>query len=173
MTEVVSGIIPTCAGVGGGWRRIANGDVAALDNCPRGWYRATHSGVAFCYQGGTFIGRGGSVCSSTAFSTNGISYQRVCGRARGYQKGHTTAFWGYNIFSPTIDGAYMPYYLSDPLWDISNCFRSTECCSNITQPWFYHELNSSTTSDIEARLCSVDGFVARAVLIDQLELYIQ
>ena len=26
------------------------------------------------------------------FSTNGVSYQHVCGRARGYQKGSTDAF---------------------------------------------------------------------------------
>ena len=36
-------------------------------------------------------------CSSASFSTNGISYQRVCGRARGYQKGDTTGFYGAYI----------------------------------------------------------------------------
>ena len=46
------------------------------------------------------------VCSSANFSTNGISYQRVCGRARGYQKGATLAFYGYD-FSRTIDGDYV------------------------------------------------------------------
>ena len=35
-----------------------------------------------------------STCSSANFSTNGISYQRVYGRARGYQKGDTLAFYG-------------------------------------------------------------------------------
>ena len=48
----------------------------------------------------------GIVCSSTFFSTNGTSYQRLCGRARGYQKGHTASFWGYNECDETIDGAY-------------------------------------------------------------------
>ena len=43
-------------------------------------------------------------CSSANFSTNGISYQRVCGRARGYQKGDTFAFYGN---SRTIDEDYV------------------------------------------------------------------
>ena len=41
------------------------------------------------------------------FSTNGISYQRVCGRARGYQKGDTIAFYGEGYDSDTIDEDYV------------------------------------------------------------------
>ena len=36
------------------------------------------------------------IALSTNFSTNGTSYQRVCGRARGYQKGNTHAFYPYH-----------------------------------------------------------------------------
>ena len=47
-------------------------------------------------------------CSSANFSTNGISYQRVCGRARGYQKGDTIAFYGtHSFYSRTIDEDYV------------------------------------------------------------------
>ena len=47
-------------------------------------------------------------CSSANFSTNGISYQRVCGRARGYQKGETIAFYGSSpYYSRTIDEDYV------------------------------------------------------------------
>ena len=45
---------------------------------------------------------GGFTCSSANFSTNGISYQRVCGRARGYQKGDTAAFYGVYIVEQLI-----------------------------------------------------------------------
>ena len=47
--------------------------------------------------------------SSTNFSTNGISYQRVCGRARGYQKGDTAAFYGSHPlhYNRTIDQDYV------------------------------------------------------------------
>jgi len=63
------------------------------------------------------------------------------------------------------------FYFSDPLWDGSGCPTGT-CCDNTTQPWFYRELDGTTTSDIEARLCSFEGFQHRGVMIDQLELYI-
>ena len=47
-------------------------------------------------------------CSSVNFSTNGISYQRVCGRASGYQKGDTGAFYGgHSTFNKIIDEDYV------------------------------------------------------------------
>ena len=88
----------TYAGVGGGWRRIVNIDISAGDDCPGEWSKATQSGVSFCrVAGDDFL-----TCISANFSTNGISYQRVCGRARGYQKGDTFAFYG-SYQSKTID----------------------------------------------------------------------
>ena len=90
MTEITGdGFIPTCAGVGGGWRRIAHVNISAGGDCPTGWVNGSYSGVNFCY--GVDIANN---CSSTTFSTNEISYQRVCGRARGYQKGFTFGFAG-------------------------------------------------------------------------------
>ena len=93
--------ISTCAGVGGGWRRIANIDISAGDDCPGEWRKATQSGVSFC----RVASDNSDTCSSSYFSANGISYQRVCGRARGYQKGDTLAF--YNGHSETIDQSYV------------------------------------------------------------------
>ena len=95
----------TCAGVGGGWRRIANIDIIAGDDCPGEWRKATRSGVSFCRVA---IDENEFICSSANFSTNGISYQRVCGRARGYQKGDTGAFYGSaSYYSKTIDEDYV------------------------------------------------------------------
>ena len=103
MTAITNGdFISTCAGVGGGWRRIANIDISAGDNCPTGWLKATEAGVTFC----RVVSNSNQVCSSASFSTNGISYQRVCGRARGYQKGDTVAFYG-SSFSKTIENDYV------------------------------------------------------------------
>ena len=66
------------------------------------------------------------------------------------------------------------YYFNDPLWDGSDCYSSTDCCTNPTQPWFYRQLSESTTSDIEARICRwYHLFSNGSPLIDQLELYIQ
>ena len=83
--------ISTCAGVGGGWRRIVNFNISAGDDCPGEWRKATQSGVSFCRV--AINDTRYRTCFSASFSTNGISYQRVCGRARGYQKGHTLGFY--------------------------------------------------------------------------------
>ena len=103
MTVIANGdFITTCAGVGGGWRRIVNINISAGDDCPGEWRKATHSNVNFC----RVASDGWGTCSSASFSTNGISYQRVCGRARGYQKGDTGAFFG-SWFNRTIDEDYV------------------------------------------------------------------
>ena len=49
----------------------------------------------------------GSTCTSAVFSTNGTSYQRVCGRAAGYQMGETLALHGDSLYGEaTIDTVY-------------------------------------------------------------------
>ena len=45
--ETASVIIPTCASVGGGWRRIVN--ISTGDDCPSGWHRDTYSGISYCH----------------------------------------------------------------------------------------------------------------------------
>ena len=103
MTAIANGdIISTCAGVGGGWRRIANINISAGDDCPGEWRKATQSSVSFC----RVASDDAFICSSANFSTNGISYQGVCGRARGYQKGDTRAFYGVR-HNNTIDEDYV------------------------------------------------------------------
>ena len=79
MTEIASGFIPTCAGMGGGWRRTVNVDIAAGGDCPNGWRKDTYSDISFC----CVVSDDHFSCSFVNFSTNGTSYQRVCGRARG------------------------------------------------------------------------------------------
>ena len=96
--------ISTCAGVGGGWSRIVNINISAGDDCPGEWRKATQSGVSFCRVASDDYW----ICSSANFSTNGISYQRLCGRARGYQKGDTGAFYGIHpSYSRAIDEDYV------------------------------------------------------------------
>ena len=224
----------TCAGVGGGWTRIAHVNITAGDDCPSGWAKAP--GVSFCCPpGGNPVGYS---CYSTRFSTNGRTYTSVCGRARGYQKGDVWGFWGstttqgktiegsyvdglsithinrtrhhiwtyavgqfdhssvgygcpcspYKASSPpsyingnfycesgaTVDPNAATYYLDDPLWDGSGCSKNNTCCSDNQQPWFYRNLGSSTTDDLEARICiSYGKYENGAVVVDQLELYIQ
>ena len=105
MTEIaINGdSISTCAGEGGGWRRIVNINISAGDHCPGEWRKATQSGVSFCRMDN----ENAFVCSSANFSTNGISYRKVCGRARGYQKGSTGAFFGALTLHRTINEDYV------------------------------------------------------------------
>ena len=91
MTEIAADFISTCAGMGGGWRRIAYVDTSTGGDCPSGWRTDTFSDVSFCRHVSDNI----RPCSSAFFSTNRTSYQRVCGRARGYQKGASYGFHGY------------------------------------------------------------------------------
>ena len=81
-------IILSCAGMEGEWRRIASINISAGDNCPTEWNKSSYNGVSFCRAPSDNAG-----CYSTFFSTNGVSYQHVCGRARGYQKGGTDGFF--------------------------------------------------------------------------------
>jgi len=67
----------------GGWTRIASVDITRGDECPTGWIIAQCDNTSFCRSQNDNAG-----CYSALFSSNGIlSYQRVCGMARGYQKG--------------------------------------------------------------------------------------
>ena len=92
----------SCAGVRGEWRRIANFNINAENDCPTGWNKSSLNNVSFCRSSGGNQGRG---CYSTTFSTNHVSYLTVCGRARGYQKGITDAFYaGGNIDDSYVDG---------------------------------------------------------------------
>ena len=99
IAAIVDGsIILSCAGVEGQWRTIAGINISAKDDCPTGWLKSSHNGVSFCRAPSDDGG-----CYSTFFSTNGVSYQHVCGRAKGYQKGSPEAF--HNTWS--IDTYYV------------------------------------------------------------------
>ena len=105
MTAITANFISTCAGVKGGWRRIAYIDISAGDDCPGEWRKPTQSDVSFCRVASN---DSQLTCSSANFSTNGRSYQRVCGRTRGYHKGDTVAFYGSQPpYSKTIDQSYV------------------------------------------------------------------
>ena len=124
--------IPTCAGVGGGWRRIANINISAGDDCPGEWRKATQSGVSLC----RVASDDRHTCSSANFSTNGTSYQRVCGRARGYQKGYTWGFYG-SKFGRSVDENYVSglsiTYNSNPrqhIWTFASGFSERRANDN-------------------------------------------
>ena len=103
MTAIAAGYFNfSCAGVGGEWRRIARFDISAGDECPTGWNKRYYSGVSFCRTPSNTVG-----CYSTSFSTNAMNYIRVCGRARGYQKGSPDGFLRVHPQNNNIEMTYV------------------------------------------------------------------
>ena len=65
------------------------------------------------------------------------------------------------------------YYTKDPLWDGTGCLINNNCCTNVNQPWFFRQLVTNRQDNIEARLCTNQGFADEAVLVEQIQLYVQ
>ena len=87
----------------GGWMRVADLDTSRGDDCPTGWVRDTTSNpdINVCIPPNNNAG-----CHSTFFSVYNISYHKICGQARGYQKGSTDAFSLINENAKSIDVSY-------------------------------------------------------------------
>ena len=65
------------------------------------------------------------------------------------------------------------FYSNDPLWDGQGCGRLNTCCSFNSPPWFLKELSSSTSDDIEMRLCANEVRTDEDINFELLELYVQ
>ena len=79
-----------CGGHKGGWTMIAKFDTSKGDFCPSSWTKITtpeSSPKAVCRSGDS-IG-----CDSTIFSTYNITFNKICGQLKGYQKGNTYGFY--------------------------------------------------------------------------------
>ena len=68
-------------------------------------------------------------------------------------------------------GVGVGLFTDDPLWDGYGCTASSRCCSFNNPPYFTKQLPSSTTDDIEARICQKDGVEDSP--IEFIELYVQ
>ena len=65
------------------------------------------------------------------------------------------------------------FYPNDPLWDGQGCSRLNTCCSFNNPPWFMKELPSSTSEDIEMRLCADQARTDEDITFETIELYVQ
>ena len=65
------------------------------------------------------------------------------------------------------------FYPNDPLWDGQGCGRLNTCCSFNNPPWFMKELPSSTSDDIEMRLCANQARTDEDINFETVELYVQ
>ena len=87
-----------CGGVEGGWMQVVDVDMNRDDSCPGTWHKIT-------WPRRLCIGQEKG-CNPAHFCTNGISYQQICGQAKGYQKGQPDAFYNkvHSINDVYVDG---------------------------------------------------------------------
>ena len=100
-----------CGGHKGGWMRVANFSSSSGDDCPTGWTKITtpidpeFPSIDVCRSPND-----GAGCYPTTFSVSGVSYHKICGMARGYQRATPDAFALFtsnerkSINQPYVDG---------------------------------------------------------------------
>ena len=218
-----------CGSTTGGWTRVAHIDMTSPEgSCPSPL--ETIASPQSCSKAG------GAGCSSVYFSTFGVPFTEVCGRAIGYQRGSADAFATYhnlgtNINDPYVDGLSITYYdnssrqhlwtyavgysesgptsgsncpcaadsgaqppssvgdhyfcesgnvgtpanqwyTDDPLWDGEGCPSGNTCCDPPNLPWFNRIIDTTTTADIELRLCRDEDTTSEDVSVELFELYV-
>ena len=62
---------------------------------------------------------------------------------------------------------------NDTLWDGEDCLPSSTCCSQHNPPYFTKQLPTTTTDDIEARICLYYSLRYANLAVELVELYVQ
>ena len=85
------------------------------------------------------------------------------------------SFIGNDYFGDTGNRHRWQYifYGDDPLWDGAGCGGSSTCCSFNSPPWFMKQLSSSTSDDLELRVCRDQIRRDEDVGLKSVELYVQ
>ena len=68
---------------------------------------------------------------------------------------------------------YASYFIGDPLWDGNGCSSKDNCCTQPNLPWFYRQIPLTSSEDLEARICYDQIFADEAVLVKEIQLYVQ
>ena len=63
--------------------------------------------------------------------------------------------------------------INDTLWDGVGCPPENSCCYVAGMPWFFRQFPTTTTGDIEVRICSDESFSNEAVVVEQIQIYVQ
>ena len=64
-------------------------------------------------------------------------------------------------------------YTHDPLWDGAGCPAENSCCYDAGMPWFFRQFPTTITGDIEVRICYDEEFNNEAVMLEQIQLFVQ
>lgn len=84
-------------------------------------------------------------------------------------------FMGQNYFCDTgsRNDVEFLFYADDPLWDGRGCGTDSSCCSFNDPPWFFRELVSATSDDLEMRVCRDSGRSNEDTPFEVVELYVR
>ena len=94
-----------CGGHKGGWTTIVKLDTSKGDACPSGWSNITTPGdlpKVVCRSGNDTAG-----CHSAIFTNYNITFNKICGQVKGYQKGSTDAFHSTEHVTKSINDHYV------------------------------------------------------------------
>ena len=91
-----------CGGHKGGWTTIVKLDTSKGDSCPSAWTRISASGKVVCRSGNDSSG-----CYSAIFTTYNITFNKICGQVKGYQKGTPEAFHSTEFDTKSINDHYV------------------------------------------------------------------
>ena len=67
----------------------------------------------------------------------------------------------------------MTFHVNDTLWDGKDCHSSSTCCSLHNPPFFTKTLNTSTTDDLELRMCLFHSISRMNIAVELIELYVK
>ena len=89
---------------------------------------------------------------------------------------HPPSFVGNDYFCDTASDVGWPFsntafFSDDPLWDGAGCGVNNNCCSFNNPPWFLKQLPSTSTDDIEMRMCSDESPSNEDTPFEILQLY--
>ena len=114
---------------------------------------------------------------TAALDEAGIIRHSICPCThRGGSPAQLPSFIGSSYFCDTGSrGRYQigTFYGDDPLWDGARCGGSSTCCSFNNPPWFMKQLSSSTSDDLELRVCRDEPRSNEDVGLKSVELYVQ
>ena len=95
--EVTCNMKLKCGGLEGGWIQVVDVDMNRDDSCPGTWNLVT-TPRRLC------LGSHAAGCASTHFFAKGITYEHICGQAKGYQIGTPN---GFGPKKPSLDNVYV------------------------------------------------------------------
>ena len=98
-----------CGDITGGWTMVAYFDMTNLSkDCPPELKYKEKCNDVHCFRMCSRSHSGYNGCTSVPFTTYGIHYSKVCGRARGYQYGYTRSFFShYYTHQRSLNDAYV------------------------------------------------------------------